>query len=415
MNITSSSIQQTLNLLTGNQNGSIFVDANETQGQSFKLGTNVSLTINSRINHNTFSATMAGAKNIIVKSDLPLTAKEIIHGKVVGVGDKVEIQRVISEKIASDSKDTSVKTWATLNKSGSAGQYASQLLNSYQVKLTAGEQSELASFLKQKLDNAPVVLSALVLAKIGITVNRESLSLVYPALSDKYAEKFRLQKNAAEITYNNSPDGFVTKETVTDLSGFISTLFMEMRESDIRKHAYENMRKNEINMDSPDKNSAAQQDVASDDESKFYDNKKILFNSQNDGAVSHQVSVVPFFINDQLIEVNVAMFSQKQSDTKPDSVRYKRIVISLDLDMLGHTEIELKFYNKHASISIVSENKLAENELVAHMPLLKEKFSEFQITIDELSYGMAAKNPVDNVINSIVTHYISQDSLNRNY
>ena len=146
-----------------------------------------------------------------------------------------------------------------------------------------------------------------------------------------------------------------------------------------------------------------------------FDAKRLLLNAQSDGTVSHRVSVVPFVINDRLVEVDMALFSQRQRRGQPDSIEYKKIALSLELDMLGKVDVQINMANKNARININTANHLVTNEMVNFMPFLKEDFAQFGVKLDELSYGIIEKNNLGHVIGSVVEHYITQDSLSRVY
>ncbi len=353
-------------------------------------------------------------ESAVVESKTPLTVNELIHGRVVGVGDKIELQRVFKDKAVSDNQAAKQANWEHLSSAGSQGARAVEVLQGYRVSLSADEQLTLASMLKSGVDADALTLSAVVLNKMGVTVTSTMLNTLYPVLSKTLNEKFQLQNMTAYLDFEAPQSNQSNAKNITELAAFIADATGRLPEASLQENKQQFLEQFDPNNTESvdlDMDSGEQQ---SDQQNLLFDAKRILLNSQSDGTVSHRVTVVPFVINDKLVEVDMALFSQREQQQQ-DSIKHRKIALSLDTDMLGQVDIEINMADKHARININTENNLTTNELVQFMPQLKRDFSEFSIQLDELNYGTIEKNKLGNVIGSVVEHYISQDSLSRVY
>ena len=407
---------------SGGQAQTFSLTPSPTLRDGLKVTDVITGSVQSNLGNGKYSVQFFGEK-YIVESPTPLKADEILHGRVVGIGDKVELQRVFQEKAAADKQGIKQANLQHLYDHGKAGLRAAEVLQNYRVALSADEQLALISVLKGSGESEAVTLSAVVLNKMGLPISTSSLSTLYPVLSTTLQQKFNLQDITAHIDFkagSGSGAAATSSETIAGLSAFIASVVNELPEAQLKNKPSTETNESDLNDANHDLISG-QDDLNSENGNQgqtsddlLFDTRRLLLNAQSDGAVSHRVAVVPFMVNDKLIEVDVALFSQRHQFNE-NSIKYKKIVLSLNLDMLGKIDIEIALANKHARVRMNTEKNIITDEMVKYMPQLKNDLQSHQIKIDELSYETSAADNLGKVIGSVVDHYVTQDSLSRVY
>lgn len=405
---------QILNQLLGNkeQQNYSFVPSNKLK-ENISLNDTITATVEKDLGQGKYLIQVRG-ENVVAESKTPFKLNDIIHGRVIGLSDKVELQRIYANKAGADKQSASKNNLEQLYAYGKSGNRAAMILQNYRVNLSAEEQVSLISNLKTLDAVDTIALTAVVLNKMGVQVTSDTLNTLYPVLSDKLKQKFNLQEIMAEVGFEKASSEPATEATIKDLADFIYSV-VDITHNDqnfaplidvVNQGQSVSEQGVELDMEfSGDENS---------NNDKYFDPTRILLNTQSDGAVSHRVCTVPFMLNNQLVEVDVALFSQKHN-VNFNTHNHKRIVLSLDLDTIGKIEIEVRLAGKHARINLNTENNIITNELVKYMPNLKADFENKNLNIDELSYGVKEKSSIGAVMGSVVEHYITQDSLSRLY
>jgi hypothetical protein len=138
-----------------------------------------------------------------------------------------------------------------------------------------------------------------------------------------------------------------------------------------------------------------------------------VLNSQGEGSVAHRFVTLPIWLGDQLLEVNLAFFAQTPSDVEEEGVHYRRIVLSLDMDEMGHIEAVVAVANRRLRIAIETENEAATQVLALWMGNLKSDLAAFGWEVDEMTYGTRFADQLNLPAQSVVSHYVRQDSLSR--
>jgi len=417
MNITG--IQNLIGMLSGNKSHSMLLSPSSSLRADLQVGKVVSGSVESSLGNNKYLVRFAGEGHV-VDSTTPLKTSEIIHGRVIGIGDKVELQRVFQEKASADKQSITQQNWQHLYEGGKAGLRSVDVLQSYRVSLSAEEQLSLINVIKSSGESDSVILSAVVLNKMGVTVNIPSLTALFPALSITLKERFNLQNITAHLDFEAGKGGVINPTTLAGISAYIASVVNELPETQIKNKMIAD--NNAVNSDTINNEftsdfaglSSNNKNKKQDSAEQFFDARRLLLNSQSDTAVSHRIAVVPFVINDKLIEVDVAFFSQR-NQVNDSSIKYKKIVLSLNLDMIGKVDIEIALANKHARVNINTDKDIITDELVKYMPQLKSDLLSQMIKIDELSYETSVTDDLGNVISSVVDHYVTQDSLSRVY
>jgi len=138
----------------------------------------------------------------VVDSGVPLQTEEILHGKVVGLGDKVELQRVrvpASQPVREDAA-SNVRPWSM---GGDTGKLVTDLFEQYQGRLTPEQAQVVEQSVRAVSEKQSMALSGLLLSKLGVTIAPELLKAVYELLrTEPNRGLFALGGKALELQTN---------------------------------------------------------------------------------------------------------------------------------------------------------------------------------------------------------------------
>ncbi|MEK7816983.1 MAG: hypothetical protein AAB281_01875, partial [Actinomycetota bacterium] len=142
----------------------------------------------------------------VVDSTVPLRTDEIIYGRVIALGERVELQRVHTEKpdAALAGKGDSSARHPEPAPSGKQAQLIARLFDRYGGKLSADESATLSRLVKGAAEPESMVMAGLVLSKIGLTQSPDLLKAVYDVLVLRNTRQglFALPESAPQLTTN---------------------------------------------------------------------------------------------------------------------------------------------------------------------------------------------------------------------
>jgi hypothetical protein len=397
-------LQNIANLLGGGNSQLMNFTPSQNVRQKLTVGEVVSATIGEYLGDNKYAMKMLG-ENLVVHSDQPLKAREMIQGRVIGIGDKVELQRLANNKAQADQQGIESRNWQYLQSQGKAGMQAAQMLQDHLVTLTENEQQLLLKVLTSASEKEAMILSAVVLKKLELPLTQEFLTSIYPVMTARNAQRLHLSPQLAQLGFEKA-DTLQQQDDMKPLANFLARVIGELPEQDLAAPM--------VPQDLTDTGGQMSGDFHQRDQSAQHDPRRMLLNAQSDNTVAHRVTVVPFLVNDQLIEVDVALFSQKQN-VNIQGIKHRRIVIGLTTDTLGKVEVEIILSNSHAHLQINTASPSATQQLEKYMPNLSRSLQAHQINVDGIAYGVVHHDAMNNVISSVMEHYITQDSVNRAY
>jgi hypothetical protein len=138
-----------------------------------------------------------------------------------------------------------------------------------------------------------------------------------------------------------------------------------------------------------------------------------LLNAQIDGANQHRVSTLPVWLGDRLLEINIAIYEQRQNQNNQGKLNHRNIIFSLDLEALGQLDIEMAMENRHLRLKISADSHQATRQLLEHGHSLDQELDGFGWILDEISYATRERDEMGQVMSSVIEHYMAQDSLSR--
>jgi hypothetical protein len=119
-----------------------------------------------------------GGDERVVESSTPLTTGELLHGRVVALGDRVELQRVYEQPHRARPSDATGTRPVAVEDADSS---IDAVLQRYQVQLTAEAQSTLARAARDAADPEAMAMAGAMLSKLGLPVTGVLLDALYRA------------------------------------------------------------------------------------------------------------------------------------------------------------------------------------------------------------------------------------------
>jgi hypothetical protein len=136
-------------------------------------------------------------------------------------------------------------------------------------------------------------------------------------------------------------------------------------------------------------------------------------NSQIDGTVQHRVHTLPIWLGDKLLEINFAIYEQRQNHENTDKIDSKRILLSFEMESLGLLDIEIWAENKNLRLKMSSDSYESSRILLEYGGELNQELVERGWALDEISYTTKHCNDMGDIVGSVVDHFLSQESLSR--
>ena len=356
-----------------------------------------------------------GGQERVVDSAIALRSGDVIYGRVVGLDDKVHLQRIAGDGTAAQAAPKP----AAEALAGLVGRGADPVVQQFQehrATLNATELATVKSVGRQVGDLSLTASAALVLRKLGLPLDAALLRALTRAMTQRGELPSRATDQAATRLVADAA------QRVTDNHDTVRLLAQSLEQLRAPERAGgEDAARGEPGdaAAARDANFGAGAGAGGDPggwSGAFHQawllGRRIL-NSQTEGSVGHRFFTLPLWLGDRLLEINLAVFSQTSTEHEEDGIRYRRIVLSLDLAALGHVDVVVTVADQRLRIAFETEREEATQVLALWMGGLKSDLNRFGWEVDELTYGMRFAADLDWPARAVVSHYIRQDSLSR--
>ena len=282
-----------------------------------------------------------GGQEKVVDSTIPLRVGEQIQGRVTALGDRVHMQRINFDGATVDNRNPKPAK-SVASHVGAHEQLLNEVFARYQGVLNQQDRANLLKLLARSAHPEVMVLSGLLLSKLGVRISPEFSRAVYQVLGaeqgshtqQEVAGQFQLNVDR-QASHQDSTDA------IQQLAGLLNNKHIEdwrhqpaMSQGDA-DYLDDVADGSGVDVDS----NSAGNDYSGDSEHAEWLLGRWLLNMQSEGSVNHRLMSLPLWFGDRLVEVNVALFSQREDNLQPDGTRYRRIVLSLDTERLGHVEL----------------------------------------------------------------------------
>jgi hypothetical protein len=382
-------------------------------------------------------------KSHTVHSELKLGVNEDIEAKVVAIKDDY----VHLKRMDSTSRQTAESPNQTFDK---PSDFVSQLAHEYKIPISEGD-AKLVQQLARSGNQAHLITTAkilLFLRKIGLTPTREMLE--YLLRSFQVKGPIRVDTSGAEIPGIDVAEDHSKGATAADLEKHISALPEELKHfiRDALTPTEEGLvdrglvsanrkdnRHGKVGLHYTE--TLGEQERNSDERSDRLPLSTLL-NVQNETKLAHKYLALAFLFDNQLIEVDLAIFSARgdgvekiaerygyaqKSDSSPDHRgvvsasprKMNRLSFSLETEALGKIEVQLSTLNRRLNLEFLFSDNTAMTQFVEGSGSLKKLFDAYGWCTDEVKYSVATKdaNKLSVAKSAVIEQFILAGSLSR--
>ena len=283
----------------------------------------------------------------VVESAAPLRADEVVVGRVVALGEQVELQRV----------HTSVS--AASSPTGASGAAVPGEATASEARAGVARASEARAGAAARAARGGHVASAgRVLEKLGVERSRDALRAVDEALREGAAgAMFPLHERAIRLATRAAGAGAAAESAASEsaLPALLARLI------DVRP-----------------------------------DLGRRLLNLQGGGALAHRVGTLSLLVDESLQALDLALFDQpdRAIDARADDAsappRHREAVFAVTTRRLGRVEGRATIAGDHVRVRVSTPDGAGANELARHAARLAADLEARAWRVDELDYRAAA-------------------------
>jgi hypothetical protein len=364
-----------------------------------------------------------GSDERVVDSAIPLTAGEILYGRVVGLGDRVELQRVYSNSQDKSSPRESVPVDPRPPLSATASNSAvDNILQRYRIELTDADRASLVRAARTADDPEAMGLAGAMLSKLGLPQSSVLLEAMYRA---QFATG-GAPSTAGAIERESLPQVVAAWGQGEPLQGNSIQQLADLvgRILEGKNNAADRPPPSATTSQATQGFQAAvqytpdrrQPDLQADDESRRRVQESLaarILNAQTGGVVAHRSGLLPLLVGGKLVEVSFALFEQRRPASQAQGLQHRQVVFSLHTEQMGRVDVLARITGGHVRVQITTDSEERTSQTARYADLLKGSLSESGWNVDEVAYGTRAENPHSAVVRSVIEHVVSLDSLNR--
>jgi hypothetical protein len=327
----------------------------------------------------------------IVDSSVPLETGDILRGRVIAIGDRVELQRVADDHAGDSPRNPSNVLDASQARAAADPRTdLDALFARYQAELPPGGRDLVLRTMRASPDKNIVMLAALTLARLGLPQNEVLLQAITTALKKIPAT------HAAE-----SPDHATSVSFGPDLTTQLRELVRQALSPPPSLSETNSAADAPLPLNLP---TSAQREDMSKGKGNLTTGQlgNLILNAQSGGSVAHRIGTLPLIVNDRLVEVNVAVFDHERDPSPRSDTRHRALVFVLKLEQLGLVEVSATIADERVRVRISQ-----------HADALRQALAAAGWSVDEVVYETLGARTSNAAVGSIVEHVIAQDSVNR--
>src|SRR5215467_8195339 len=316
----------------------------------------------------------------VVDSAIPFKTDEILYGKVVAIGDRVELQRVRADAAVRQATDAQS---LAMTPQAAAPVVAGDAFASLRGKWSSEEWRAAERLAEEAADPQTMSLAASAVAKAGLPFSRGVLEFIHSLLLRRPAQgTFPTRPRAIRI--DTSPaqkqggDGPRTAQTLAAFAELLRSEFSANRAALLRADDSDDGRFGEAELGA-------------------------LLNVRVDGSVSHAIATLPLVVDGRRVELDVALFQQDRNADDPGKLLHGKVVIALATESLGRVEIGATLVGDHVQLALGSDDPGASEYMAWHAAGLRTEVEAQGWDVDEIRYlaGNAVGTPARVVLEHI--------------
>lgn len=364
--------------------------AHREQGRSareqfarLQVGQTLELQIVRRLDDRRLIAFFDGT-NHLVETAMALTAGNTLRANVVAIGDKLELKFAGLTAAPVDARKAEGEELQA-RKHPEEAERLNELQEEYAVSLHGDERLHVLAAMSKTTEPDHIARSGLYLSKLKKPVDAEPLRAIYAAIS-----WLQPQTNAGRRALDGSSLATALEATDPTATSEAAQMLAEAFTGD-------------MNVPSSELSSAEQDDSNRDALTRR------LLNDQDDGSVAYAFGRVPLMVADQLVELDVVLFRDRQGAANRNATR--RLVMSLKTEALGRVEVIAQAVGERLTISLNTESVASSESLAEHADEVRALVASFGWSVDTIRYDISATQ--NRAANHIVQHVLDAGTIDR--
>lgn len=359
-----------------------------------------------------------GGNERVVDSAIPLSTGEILYGRVIGLGDKVELQRVQDASAGTEPAAPGTIAPAPVP-GGQLGALLETVSAEYRVNFSESDRSALLAAAR-KVDQPQLMMQVgAYLNKLSLSQNADLLEAVYSRLNREGEKQLRAAglDSAPELSSTEMGSGAVGAAALKEMSSILE------RATD--QTETEHPREDSSEMASRDSASQGLQEAAVQAMHRQTQNPDTsrdelmarmaqwLLSAQGGGSVSHRLGSIPFLLDGRLVEVDLALFEQRQSPHVNGATTHRKIVLALNTENLGKVNVEATVAGDNLRLRVLTDDREHSNAVADHAQALRQSLTRLGWNVDEIRYETRLQGQAGDPARSVLDHMIGLDTFNR--
>ena len=143
---------------------------------------------------------------------------------------------------------------------------------------------------------------------------------------------------------------------------------------------------------------------------------QVVLNAQGGGAISHRVGMIPLEVGGRTIEVEVALFEERDDERGAQAkaaIRHRKVVLAFETEQLGRVELRAVLAERHIRVALATESSASTNALLRHGEALANALAEGGWQVDEISHETRSASAVNGAVGAAVDHIITPGSVSK--
>jgi hypothetical protein len=327
----------------------------------------------------------------VVDSSVPLTTGELVRGRVIAVGDRIELQP-LPPAVSEDTFQGPLQ--------GKVDEPVDQLSATFAqfgLQLDDATRAAVMRSLKGAADPQATVLAAMTLAKLGLPQQAELIDAVQGLLR---------RRPAAVPAADVSKDAFPVApgpQLVAQLQEALRST-LAPGQQDPAPSAAPPL---QVASDNPQQQQGSQSGNSGEQLGQR------VMNTQTGGAVSHRVGTLPLLVAGRLVEVDVALFDQGARQSRQGEARSRHLVFLLNSTSLGGVEVSARLVYSRLRLRFAAERESTLELLAGRRDELSRRLAGLGWTVDEITYEPREGAGHNAAYRAVADHVVAQGSLDR--
>lgn len=339
-----------------------------------------------------------GGEQRVVDSSVPLRPDEVFQGRVVGLGEKVQLQKLAAETPAAAAAPAALPQ----RPAGAADGSLAALFARFGVELPPARVAEAQVVVNRLPQPATAASAALVLAKLGLPLDAQLIRLLHARLSGQEAvdtSRGAVQLATAPAAVQHAA---AVAPPVEALAAALAQLAAPLP----------------LPVPAAGHDAALATSTSGDGGGARRDPREPgsrLLNVQTGGAVAHRLGRLPLLVDGRLLELELALFDEPgeggDGGAAPAVPRHRQVVIGLDTASLGRVEVRARIAGRHLALTMNTDASERTQALAGHAAALRESLSSLGFEVDAMAYETQAAGAPGAPLQAVVEHLITPGSV----